>query len=1500
MKLLPFAKDIVQQGAAYSWKSEAEDESILQAHEILAHLKQCLSDWKLGTHNGFGKSCANIVSILIAIGFFPDAGDEDESLDVYDKKSKETHRRIKCGPFTLFKAKVWDVQEHSPDFVTMVLDTLLFFLERGLVAFQHGDLSLMLFDSNEAAEAEKEYALLMSALPLLEVGKLADFKIGTVKGIQDEFEFDSRLEALYARFSYKLKETKNPHEVSVISNKILGLTRLRTALITAQRESPVRAKPYGLLVYGGSGVGKTGITNYLGKTILQSNDIPCSKNHVVTVNDLDKFNSECKPRHTWIQLDDLAQGTERCYRDHSPTQMIIDFLNNVVKAALNAEAHLKGIMILKMRLVTVTTNRKDLMSGIFSNEPGAVMRRFETILDVRLKPGWTDPDTGIFDANKAKREGVRMPDAWDIDIQQVKIIRGAANGNKRPGKQPAGADTWDFRTVKANASIFEVQEYLINDSKDFYEDQDEYVKKTEELFDQPLCPHMRFLGECPHGCMHSPSENESVDMKSEMFFNPISEAEENLTRRDIDKIAAELEEDDPIADSVEMFADWYVQRKINRITGYCKNAFKTLGEAFLAHKKEILLGTGSVAALAGVAYLTRDMWLTGTQMREMFSQNEEKCKPTLEQIHLGNLVGVDVKQFTPKELDAFFKGHPDSVSASEFEKKLTPMLPPYLKPSDDMQIPQGTLPVPDKEVLENPWKRLKCVEIPYQKSACAAQESQVRQKMEWAITSLLITDNETGATRRVNMIPIAKSYWLAPNHVFTEDKVYSYSGQMTSRKVLGRNSSGKIGPTEWFRFPEKDLILLSLPGFGPAPRFEQFLPEKEPQLVGTNATLVYKNKDGEAMSEHIKNVRSKSGVVTPRAKFHGWIYNSPSHTFDGLCGAAVLTKTVPCILAGIHLAGTPDETTGAFSTFTKADYELARGALLNGGCIECHSEGSFITEKYGVDFTPIDKVDPRSPAHFMCEEDGKQPVVEVYGQHPLGTRHFRSNVRKSPISDSVTEIGIERLHGPPKEMNSYRHWQRDMALMAHPRGNFDPLIMRRARADLKFKIDDLLKRKPQIKDVVHPYARDAVLAGMDGVTAVDRIDLTTSVGWPLNKQKKLYIQESTDKVIEGITAPLECDEMFWEEAEKMEKILASGERIYTVFRGNLKDEPTKFTKDKVRVFAGCELAFLLVVRKYYLPLIRVIQDNWLDFECAVGIVAQSNDWSKFVEHQTKHGMDRCMAGDYAAYDKRMSPVVMMAAFEQLCDVAEQCGYTKEALMIMRGIATEISFPIYEFNGILMQIFGSNPSGHPLTVIINNLCNSLYMRYAYYVLHPEENAPSFSDVVALVCYGDDNHANISDKEHKFHHTSVSNILRELGIEYTMADKTSESIPLVPFLETEFLKRGFLWSDELGEWLAPLDVRSIAKSLHNYMHRKGSPAEPRKIAADAVFTACTEFWRHGPEVFAEMRPKLQQVIDAHELHEHIAELPTHSDMKDAYQNMRVKRKIEKQPDTSFMMC
>eukprot|EP00494_Astrolonche_serrata_P033746 UN34015 len=152
---------------------------------------------------------------------------------------------------------------------------------------------------------------------------------------------------------------------------------------------------------------------------------------------------------------------------------------------------------------------------------------------------------------------------------------------------------------------------------------------------------------------------------------------------------------------------------------------------------------------------------------------------------------------------------------------------------------------------------------------------------------------------------------------------------------------------------------------------------------------------------------------------------------------------------------------------------------------------------------------------------------------------------------------------------------------------------------------------------------------------------------------------------------------------------------------------------KTRVFTGAPFDWSIVVRKYLLSFVRVMQNERYVFEGAPGTVAQSLEWEEMYDYLTQFGEGRMVAGDYKAFDKKMPPQIILAAFEVIINLCKKSGnYSDLDMNVVKGIAFDTAFPLIEFNGDLMQFYGSNPSGHPLTVIINSLANSLYVRYAY--------------------------------------------------------------------------------------------------------------------------------------------------------------------------------------------
>jgi len=249
----------------------------------------------------------------------------------------------------------------------------------------------------------------------------------------------------------------------------------------SQKSSCIREKPFGVLIYGGSAVGKSAINATLLKVLLHHNGFNSSKEHVVTLNDSDKFQSEYRACHSAVTMDDFGNTRAEHY-DGSPTNKIIDFLNNVPKAALNPNVELKGNVMIQPKIVTVTTNKKDLMAHNFSNEPVSILRRFDVVLDVRVRSDCVDPETGGVDP---KKKSGFVPDVWEIDMQRVKIIRGHK-------------DAYEFKTLLKNASLFDCLELMKEMSVEHFELQKKFVDHVEKMYEQELCSHSYVPEECPH------------------------------------------------------------------------------------------------------------------------------------------------------------------------------------------------------------------------------------------------------------------------------------------------------------------------------------------------------------------------------------------------------------------------------------------------------------------------------------------------------------------------------------------------------------------------------------------------------------------------------------------------------------------------------------------------------------------------------------------------------------------------------------------------------------------------------------------------------------------------------------------------------------------------------------------------------------------------------------------------------------------------------------------
>lgn len=169
-----------------------------------------------------------------------------------------------------------------------------------------------------------------------------------------------------------------------LTNVLNQLYSVKTRVIVGRRESIIRRQPYGIIVAGPPGTGKTFGTKKLIKDLLLSINQPLYADDIVVLNENDEFQSEYRSNHKVVIFDDLGASRVSVI-PNDPFRKIIDFINNVPKTALNPHLELKGNVWIRPDVVGCTTNLtipfmvgKDNAQSLMC--PDAINRRFQIMI----------------------------------------------------------------------------------------------------------------------------------------------------------------------------------------------------------------------------------------------------------------------------------------------------------------------------------------------------------------------------------------------------------------------------------------------------------------------------------------------------------------------------------------------------------------------------------------------------------------------------------------------------------------------------------------------------------------------------------------------------------------------------------------------------------------------------------------------------------------------------------------------------------------------------------------------------------------------------------------------------------------------------------------------------------------------------------------------------------------------------------------------------------------
>nr|WPR17488.1 MAG: non-structural polyprotein [Pseudoscorpian dicistrovirus 3] len=615
----------------------------------------------------------------------------------------------------------------------------------------------------------------------------------------------------------------------------------------------------------------------------------------------------------------------------------------------------------------------------------------------------------------------------------------------------------------------------------------------------------------------------------------------------------------------------------------------------------------------------------------------------------------------------------------------------------------------------------------------------------------------------------------------------------------------------------KDCVLIELPRiveqhkdivdkfmtFGDFARFRSL---ENISLIGhmpdeTTSIRQYFSNDVEAVDATIEyglTYDGKDHVVKTRKFFQYGI-----QTTSGDCGGVLVAfdKNFNNKIIGIHAGGA---NYGRFTGFgTPVSRELLQHMIDN---IECYPDSKLSPS-----------VEVTSELAVEVQKDGsvwnwrmKFPFIGNFGFFGFASPAQCNFIPpKSQIVESPVHGVIATPTMKPARMRPFIKSNGD---------HVDPMTLARAKASpAPVEMDrDLLDEatnhfRQRVCSNVNEIDRrvltfDEGIQGIPGEVVYAPINRQTSpgFGWPKTGAGKTKWLGDSEYILDN-------PEITKAHADLKAKCLV--DRPSVIWVDTLKDERRPIEKvdaGKTRLFSVGEMAFTILFRQYFMGFIAHMMRNKIAHESCVGVNVYSKEWDVLANKIQEVGK-RVIAGDFANYDGTLNAEMLW----RVLDVIEAfySNSTEEERTIRRALWSEVVNSIHISGDVFYQWTHSQPSGCPITTILNCGYHSISARYVFLVVALTEK-PEMADLsyydkyVRHLNYGDDDLWNISDHiVGWFNQLTISAAYRTFGMEYTDEAKTGEMVESRLLSEVVFLKRAFRFDTIQCRFRAPLALETI---------------------------------------------------------------------------------------------
>jgi hypothetical protein len=368
------------------------------------------------------------------------------------------------------------------------------------------------------------------------------------------------------------------------------------------------------------------------------------------------------------------------------------------------------------------------------------------------------------------------------------------------------------------------------------------------------------------------------------------------------------------------------------------------------------------------------------------------------------------------------------------------------------------------------------------------------------------------------------------------------------------------------------------------------------------------------------------------------------------------------------------------------------------------------------------------------------------------------------------------------------------------------------------------------------------VTGIEGDDCLPPVKRSSSAGYP-------WVATKTGM---GKTKWLGCDDYFLSPDVELvmrlrENMAREGKRYPTFWIDTLKDERRPLEKIeavKTRVFSAGPMDYTLSFRKYFLGFAAHCMRNRIGNEISVGTNVYSFDWTKTVKKCTSKGK-KVIAGDFSNFDGTL----LLPILYRILDIVNEFYNDGEENALVRHVMwKEIINSIHLCGDNVYMWTHSQPSGCPITAILNSIFNSVSMRYCWMVVFKNDpimqSMRMFNKHVAMVSYGDDNVINISDEIcERFNQLTIAQAYATIGMIYTDEAKSGEMVKYRDIESVAYLKRKFVWNPEEMMWVAPLAMETVLE-MTNWI--RGDLDQELSTSVN-LETSAFELSLHGKETF-----------------------------------------------------